>query len=156
MTSRLPPQYRAVWEGRENDSTCMRGSGCGTGAQPTGVSADAACSHDMPLRRGMTSCQDRKQCAHTVTFAHAGSMAMCEADYAAYQAAVKAGGNTAATYNALYGDCHATATALAPVKAASMAAPSDAGSAQAAGAQVASAVGGLPDLTVSQPRCSDE
>ncbi len=76
-------------------------------------------------------------------------MATCQSDYAAYLAAVSAGGNAAPTYGALYSDCHMTAAALAPVKSASMATPSDAGSAQAAAALVASAVAGLPDLTVS-------
>ncbi len=75
-------------------------------------------------------------------------MATCQSDYAAYLAAVAAGGNTAPTYASLYSDCHMTAAALTPVKAASMATPSDASSAQAAAALVASAVAGLPDLSV--------
>ena len=86
-----------------------------------------------------------------VPFTYAGSMATCQSDYAAYLAAVTAGGSTAATYGSLYSDCHMTAAALAPVKAASMATPSDASSAQAAAALVASAVAGLPDLSVRVP-----
>ena len=81
----------------------------------------------------------------------AGSMVTCQSDYAAYLGAVTAGGDTAPTYSFLYAHCHTMAAVLTPVKAASMATPTDAGSAQAAAALVASAVAGLPDLTVSPP-----
>ena len=70
----------------------------------------------------------------------------------AYLAAVTAGSDTAPAYGALYSACHTTATALAPVSAASMATPSDASGAQAAAASVAAAIAGLPDLTVRQPQ----
>ena len=79
---------------------------------------------------------------------HAGQMQHCSTDFAAYTAAVSAGGSTTGPYNTMRASCQAAAAVLQPAAAGTSAEPQSAVAAQNAAGDINSATGNLPDLSV--------